>query len=1085
VRTNLIGIKFDRTSRGPEITNLYQTDNFLCNGYDNEFVLTWVPEPDKSKITITLDGVLILNVNYTIINYRADYGQVAGEYKKQFTKIRFLNYTPGSNQILKVSYAKKIDHLNAIDRTLNYYTATSGMPGLDLGQLISGIVYPGVNIEALKFDYTTNWDRGPFADSVWNDDVSYYTSISTNAASYNIGGTWTGIELAGTHGIIKGQLINVISTLTNSFTTSTVSVISVNTVTNTVILNARTVGTIPAGSMIEFWTLDSNAFALDSAIDGGTWTNGARINALGIFPEDVTIDGDGFITPNTSHAPEELVPGEINESVGINVYTKNPVGAPTVVSSYVQVVANSTTTQQLSIIPPSTNSIIVSFNGSILTYNISTNWITSKEYTIDWSSNSIIVPPQPVGGQLGYMIVSIGGGRPDKESGVIDTAVVTSSGSTSTQVQSLAARMTVKSAYVTVNGLPITTDTSKSPYYELTYVSSTNRRAAVKVYGLSPTIKSTVVAWFFGNFNRYFNEIREQKINITSDPLPPITLLYPPGNIEPVVEQAIVELHDPFTGYRKILRPPHADYFRVENIFQTFTINNSGSYTTNDERVRVYVNGKELRRGFEYDISGNRVTPTVPLKINDVVAIISKPNSADYDYDIVLPYLILNPGLGTGKELRIITYTDHDSMLIRTERFPGVAGRRYKISRPVLDTNYLWVIVNGIPLINRLDYEVLDDQITVQISSKFEHYPTDNITIISISDSPLATTILGYRIFNDIFNRTHFKRLSKQNTTYLTRSLNFTDTEIHVADASVLTPPLIAKNIPGVVIIDGERIEFFTVNNNVLGQLRRSTLGTAPSFYSEEHTRVIDQSPEQTIPTKETILTQTQLTSTLTNTYFISSSTGILNTGTYRQFNNSGITLSADYAAINQIDVIYGGRRLRKSGIFQQDITAAYDSPNVVFKGSVSSLEQLPVTTIIGEGYVVTATNQVWVYQNSRELNSVEGYVYHGLNYIPAEFTIRKSMLPNVTAELVLNIQEGLKPGVKLTVIKREATVWNDVINSAQTRSIMDSTTTPARFIQARPAELPDKYYYGGDVALVDDAGYSITTNDDQPLEDF
>jgi hypothetical protein len=424
-------------------------------------------------------------------------------------------------------------------------------------------------------------------------------------------------------------------------------------------------------------------------------------------------------------------------------------------------------------------------------------------------------------------------------------------------------------------------------------------------------------------------------------------------------------------------------------------------------------------------------------------------------------------------------------MLIRTERFPGVAGRRYKISRPVLDTNYLWVIVNGIPLINQLDYEVLDDRVTVQISSKFEHYPNDNITIISISDSPLATTILGYRIFNDIFNRTHFKRLSKQNTTYLTRSLNFTDTEIHVADASVLTPPLLAKNIPGVVIIDGERIEFFTINGNVLGQLRRSTLGTAPSFYSEEHTRVIDQSPEQTIPTKETILTQTQLTSTLTNTYFISSSTGVLNTGTYHQFNNSGITLSANYDAINQIDVIYGGRRLRKTGIFQQDITAAYDSPDVVFKGSVGSLEQLPVTAISGEGYIVTATNQVWVYQNSQELDSIQGYVYHGLNYIPAEFTIRKSTLPNVAAELVLNIHEGLKPGVKLTVIKREATVWNDVINSTQTRSIMDSTTTPARFIQARPAELPDKYYYGGDVALVDDAGYSITTNDDQPLEDF
>jgi hypothetical protein len=827
--------------------------------------------------------------------------------------------------------------------------------------------------------------------------------------------------------------------------------------------------------------LDSNAYELDSAINGSVF--------FGISPEDITITGDGFITPNTSHAPEELVPGEINESIGINVYTKNPQGAPLVLSSYVLIIANSTTTQQLSMVPPSANSIIVSFNGNILTYNTSTSWNNTAEYSINWATNSIIVPPQPVNGQLGYMIVGIGGGRPDKESGVIDSASVSTIGSTSTQVQSLASSLTVKSAYVTVNGLPITTDSFKSPYYELTYASSGNRRAAVNVYGLSPGIENTVIAWFFGNYNKYFNEIREQKISITSNAAANFTLLYPPGNIEPVVEQAIVELYDPATGYRKILRPPHADYYRVENEFnKQFTINNSGSYTTNDERVRVYVNGKELRRGFEYTISGNQIIISKSLEINDVVAVVSKPNTSDYDYDMVLyptPMLMLNSGFTAGKELRVITYTDHDAMLIRTERFPGVSGRRYKISRPVLDTNYLWVIVNGIPLVNRLDYEVLDDQVTVQISSKFEHYADDNITIISISNSNLATNVLGYRMFSDIFNRTHFKRLSKQNTTYLTRELNFTDTEIHVADSSVLTPPLAAKNIPGVIIVDGERIEFFTVNGNVLGQLRRSTLGTAPSFYSEEHTKVIDQSPEQTIPTGETILVQTQLTSTATDTYFISSSTGILNTGTYHQFNNNGITLVADHAAVDQIDVIYGGRRLRKAGIFHQDITAAYDSPKFVLNGSVGSVDQLPATTVLGEGYIVTATNQVWVYENSQELDSVVGYVYHGLNYVPAEFSVTLSDLPNVSAEIVLNIQEGLKSGVKLTVIKREAVVWNDVINSAQTKSIMDSTTSPARFIQSRPAELPDKYYYGGDISLVDDNGYVITTDDEQPLEDF
>jgi hypothetical protein len=1079
VRTNLIGMKFDRISRGPEVDNLRTVDNFICNGSDNSFVLSWEAEPDKSLITIILDGSLVLGSDYSITYYDEDYGQFPGEYRKNKCKILFLNYTPPINQTLTVSYYKKTTLLNAADRILNFYTAKPGMPGLDLGQLMTGIVYPKTQVEGLMFDYTTDWDiYTGYDSSSYADSVGFYTSTTSSSTSSQFG-TWTLIQLSSLTGIALGQYVNVSSKLTQTFTTATVRVIDINTLTNVVTFNTTTFATISTGSNIEFWTLDSEMSILDSAIVGGTWNTSTRVGALGINPEDITIDGDGFITPNTSHAPEELVPGEINESLGINVYTKNPRGGPIVLSSYINIVAGSTATQTLGIVPPSIDNIKVTFNNNIFTYITGTNFTTST-YTIDWANNQIIVPPQAVSGNLGYTIVSVGGGRSNKEAGVIDSATVSILGASTVQVQSLSSYQTVKSAYVTLNGQKIES-TGTGVYYQLTYASSINRRAAVNVYNLPIDKPNTVTAWFFGTFNKYFNEVREETFPITGSTY--YTLSYPPGNIEPVVEQAIVELYDPATGQRNILRPPYVDYYKVLNAYNTtFTINNTGTYSLGS-RLRVYVNGVELKPGFEYRIvNGVQVSINFGIcRVNDVVAILSKPVIPDYDYDITGNVLSLEPGFPTSKQIKVITYNNHDDMFIRTEQFIGLAGRRYQISRPAVNSNYVWVIVNGIPLVNILDYEILDDLVTVQISSRFEHTASDKITIISISDSPLATTVLGYRVFNDIFNRTHFKRLSKQNTTYLTRPLSFTDTEIHVADTGVLTPPLVAKNMPGVVIIDGERIEFFTVANNTLGQLRRSTLGTAPSFYSEENTKVIDQGLDQTVPYKENIYKQVLLTSASTNTYSISAIDYVANTGTYHQFVNNGIVFDTGVPAVDQVEVNYGGRRLSKVGTFRQDIAMSYDSPRLKYQGTVTSVSLLPATTIIGTGYVLTDTNQVWVYEDSTEAESVNGYIYRGLDYRDPEFTIDAD-----SRQITLNIENGVQEGVKLTLIKREIPfVWNDVINYESTKSLMDSKSTQARFLQARPAELPDKYYYGGDTALSENEGYAITTEDGQPLEGY
>lgn len=1064
VRSNKIGIKFDRINRASEFDNSRVVDTFTCNGSNTQFVLSWLAEPSKNNVSITLDGELVLSSDYTIQYYTEK-----NEYSVKLSKLVFLAAPPAANQILTIQYSKNINLMNATDRILNYYSPSSGMQGNELSQLMSGIEYAGVQINGIGLDYSSNWDLplNPFGTSSWADDIDYYTTASIVDFADVGADTLTVDSIAG---LSIGQYANVISSLSNKFSTSTeVVVTSINTVTNQISFSSTLSESVISSSVIEFWAAASNAAILDSVIDGGSWA--------GISPNEITVDGYNFLSAESSFAPEELVPGHVVEAVGINVYTKNPAGAPVVLSNNFSIFASTgtVTTATLSITPPSFANIAVVFDNKILTYTTSTTFTTSTQFAIDWTNNKISIPPQSVSGKLGYTIISIGGGRADTRAGVIDNAFIVTT-STSIQLQSAAIFGTVNSAYVTVNGIKIASAPTPSypTWYSLTYSGANNNRAAVDVHNLPPG-NNAIHAWFFGfdSVPKYFNEITEQVFTVSSDPTTMFVLKNAPGNIEPYAAQAIVEISDA-TGRRRLLPPP-VSYYEVANTNnRTFVIDNNrnafpGTFTI--ANVKVYVNGIELRPGFDFTISSTKNTITIGktlLTTGDVVAIVGLV-AGEYDFNIVGSTLTLMTAV-SNVDIKVLTYTDHDNMLMRTESFPGIANRRYKISRQILDDNYVWVQLNGIPLIDRVDYEILDDRRTVQLSDAYINELTDTIVITSVGSQKLASTVLGYRIFKDIFNRTHYKRLSGQNSTYLTHPVLFTDDKIYVSDVSVLTPPYLAKKIPGVVIIDDERIEFFKtgtdkIKGDYITQLRRSTLGTsAKDFISTSimpspadsyatGTTVIDQSPEQTIPFKETILKQKHLTTAGVSSYMINS--------TYTVLNNDGISLSSDdtIAVNDQVSVYYAGRLLSKTGSYRQDLLISFDSPVANIKGSVATVLDLPATNIIGDAYVVTKTNQVWVYSTAPEIGSLNKYIYTGLNYVDPEFSIDKE-----TQLLTLNIQTGVDRNIELIIVKKEAVIdaiWNDQISISSTKSLMQSTTTPARFLQARPAELPDKYYYG------------------------
>ena len=1229
VRKNSIDIKFDRVSLTPQFGNINVVDRFVCDGSQSEFVLSWVAQPDKQKITVTLNGDLVLLSDYTISYYTAKYNG----YMKKYSKLVFLNYIPKADKILTIEYVKSTELMTAAER-MNQFSPSSITSSTE------------IVLDEVKFDHTQSWaqpypayDEFAWADAVDNYFVTTVAGLSTVKQPQG----HVQVEVNDVSGISQYQYANIISTATQLFKETTVVVDSVdgNIVTfRSDFIDPRTI--LEPGTVIEFWNNNTDFSILDTIVNGGAWSTSSSttshfMTAIGIDPNDIevdsttglyylggistltnsiVVDADGFYTPSTDFSPEELVAGQTSDSLGINVYTRNTNGAPIVLNSYVITQPNETTTAQLSLIPPNIDSVSVVFNNNLFSYTDTPNWsgtVDKREFTIDWANNTVVVPPQSQDGILEYTIITIGSDQ------YVDTvyALTTSS---EFQLRSPASIInSVKSVYVTVNGKSISTATSTVlPYYSLTAVDGKNNRAAVDIFNL-PSGNHRLQAWFFDSAYKHFNEIKEQSFtyfknqgDLTDDVL---TLTQPPGLIGPAESNMIVEV-TASNGDTRMLQSPFIAYYQVTNsltfqiplMFNTPTtlgaqkgiVNYIGQPPSfNSNTVKAFSNGIELRFGFDYTIQNDKVIiSSGVVSGGDVVAVVSynrDTSEGNFDYRVDGDKLTINNpqystgwykrdrnGVGDTMTIKVITFTNQDTAMMQVETFAGNTSGQYKISRPVIDNNYLWINFNNsetkenLMLMNRVDFVVLSDQVTIQISDKFTTKIADiinanakanasgnptTITITSVSSTDLAVTLLGYRIFTDMFNRTQFKRLSKNNTTRLARPLHFYDTEIYVDDATVLSQPIISKKIPGVVSISGERIEFFKVSGNVLSQLRRSTLGTAPCFYNDVYTKVIDQGIDQTVPYAENIYKQSYISVGTTNTFTIShtpetvyynttvtqvsnSTTAILTsdtpyssdlllyvsingeptTSTYMvagndsntvinvynlaptvsyviqawvvgsgnvgasqvpyYFTNQGITLQTNPTVVtttsykisnigttstiklktlpvgkdsilvmlttgtdwststqltyhvdsqwettstqftvdwntrelivspqaytatiqytvvseitdnnvplkDQVSVYYGGRLLRKTGAFVQDTTISYDGPTVSYTtGSVATVFDLPVTNVKGTAYITTDTNHVWVYTNANTVDSISGYVYNGLNYLPPEFDI-------------------------------------------------------------------------------------------------
>jgi hypothetical protein len=394
------------------------------------------------------------------------------------------------------------------------------------------------------------------------------------------------------------------------------------------------------------------------------------------------------------------------------------------------------------------------------------------------------------------------------------------------------------------------------------------------------------------------------------------------------------------------------------------------------------------------------VTPAITVNVTPVGykenAKLTVLVDKEADYIVNGQTITFNNVYSEGTKFEIISFYNHnilgiertvDSLVPTSTILPGTTeyfelssklGGIFKLRQTAVSGDFVWIIKNGKLLMNNVDYILMDDFTTVKLSNFL--LDTDEVQVIAFTNT-VVDDVFGYMQFKDILNRVHYKRLNKNKATTLVKALNQLDKEIEVVNADVLDNPSPGMNIPGIIEINGERIEYFVKSGNKLSQLRRGTLGTGVPTTHAVKSVVQGLGASETIPYKDKVVVDSFTSDGINNEFTLS-------------YNFNGVSLEPHQDYSDFMEVFIGGQRLKK--------------------------------------------NEYTIYANTDYPYSPEGDVV-----LPAEFSF--------TGDFKLALPTAPALGVKLVVVKKELTLWND-----PGKRLSNSTTSISKFVTAVEAVWPE-----------------------------
>ena len=180
-----------------------------------------------------------------------------------------------------------------------------------------------------------------------------------------------------------------------------------------------------------------------------------------------------------------------------------------------------------------------------------------------------------------------------------------------------------------------------------------------------------------------------------------------------------------------------------------------------------------------------------------------------------------------------------------------VDTNNFALGRLVTADARLIVTLNGEYLRPSLDFTVTtgSDNLSVLVLNLSILNAADVLAVTMFTNSVVPNS-LNFRIFQDMLGNQKLLRMNTQNTTKLSVDVAVTDDIIYVADVTKLGEPNLTQGIFGQIIIGGERITYRQRNtgDNSVSGLRRGTAGTGVYTHSVNDS-VTDVGSGEQLPT--------------------------------------------------------------------------------------------------------------------------------------------------------------------------------------------------------------------------------------------
>jgi hypothetical protein len=617
---------------------------------------------------------------------------------------------------------------------------------------------------------------------------------------------------------------------------------------------------------------------------------------LGTQPADINVDGGQFIDTFHSHAPEELVPGAVFDTLDIKVFSRP--------GSDYQSDGHAYQSNSKIFTAYSATSTIIDFDGiSVfpITFTV-VNLTTARtiyediDYIVNWPDQTIEVTSNiAVNDLIAVFVYEIGGGNQ------IHRRLATGIDLIDNSIEVLAGTDEIYKSIIFVNGQETIDYT----------IEAQDIRSSNIVFTSPIQVNDFISIILFGyeDVSYYETYPVTETFVIGTDTLtmPPLTL---DGKNKHV---AIVELDG------KRLRPPEAARYTGDNLVTEFILPVTGGFSHDlvaDNEVAVYLNHELLTFGIDYTLSAaapagaafgsayfDAATYFIAsaalryVTLNDAPgegAIIDVYVTTKAEYEFNGYDILLDSPPSAGNVLAVTTFNDTRQLEILTQVFVGptqIAGEIvelfdngafdplydeafdpfsglpnplnglpgsfdlktgsnaqinvFELAEEILNPDRLWVTVNGSRLVAGSDY-IIDsgNLLTLTIPTIAA---TDVVAVTLVTDSVVIDGA-NFRLFKDMRDNVAMYRLSSAET-YLVADLFDTDDIIYVRDASVLGQPNLAIAKFGILMLNGERITYRERNlvDNTVSGLRRGTAGTAIAGFHEANTKVYDTSAKSIV----------------------------------------------------------------------------------------------------------------------------------------------------------------------------------------------------------------------------------------------